>query len=401
MSALSTRTDISGTPSKATAQAAFTALYDFVASRFQSGTTGVTAATSAELLAARTSLGVSALGYFYKADTGTVAFTKTGPSTLAVKAATVVEVAGVIVTFAIATTVVMPSLTAGTDYAIYACQDGTIRADSSFSAPSGYSTANSRQIGGFHYGLVAPATTLAGGSFNTAGSPVGGGMVWVQGDVDNIAGINLFSLWDLKWRPRATSPKGMVLVSNQTWVDIYLCNTDTTANGTSRYNTNIASGTVLPKVPAAFGGNGTLTYSTLTWWEANELARANTKRLMFASEFYDAAFGVTENQSIDATTVTYPTTLRNAGYTSKYGIEQASGHHWIWGMDASGTTPTAYAANGGRGQSYNNLTTRVILGGSRTGGAVSGSRYANFYGATSNSGWNIGLRAACDHLQLV
>jgi RNA-directed DNA polymerase len=34
--------------------------------------------------------------------------------------------------------------------------------------------------------------------------------------------------------------------------------------------------------------------------------------------------------------------------------------------------------------------------GTRTNGAKSGSRYANFNNATSNSNWNIGLRAACD-----
>ena len=50
----------------------------------------------------------------------------------------------------------------------YACADGTIRADANWSAPTGYTTANSRKIGGFHYGLVAPGTTVAGGSFNTS-----------------------------------------------------------------------------------------------------------------------------------------------------------------------------------------------------------------------------------------
>lgn len=337
---------------------------------------------------------------FYKLDPLSPVFVKTGSNTLSVKAGASAMVAGVKVPWAVDTAITMPTLTAGTDYAVYVCTDGSIRADSSTSAPTGYTTANSRKIGGFHYGLVAPGTTVAGGSFNSAGSPVGGGMVWTQTDVDNIAGINKFSLWDLKFRPACSDPRGMVLVNGRTWVDIYLCSTDTAANGTSKYNTNIASGTVLPKVPVAFGGNGTLTYSTLTWWEASELARANQKRLMLASEFYDAAFGVTENQSIDATASTYPTTLRNAGYTSKYGIEQAAGVHYTWGADSAGSA-SAWVSNGGRGQSYNNSVIRVLLGGSRTYGSYSGSRWSNWSDVTSSSGWSIGLRAACDHLSLV
>lgn len=334
---------------------------------------------------------------FSKLDSFNPVFIKTGASTLSIKAGTKIDVLGTPLSFGANTAVVMPALTGGTDYAIYACQDGTIRADSSFTAPSGYSVANSRQIGGFHYGLVAAGTTVASGSFATTGT----GMIWTQTDVDNIAGINLFSLWDLKFRPQATSPKGMALVNN-TWVDIYLCSTDSDTNGTSKYNTNIASGTVLPKKPVMFGGNGTVTYATPMWWDFSEIARSQGKRFPFEHEFVDAAFGVTENQSIDATASTYPTTLRNAGYTSKYGIEQASGHHYIWGQDSCGPAGAAYSnTNGGRGQVYNASIIRVLLGGSRTNGAYSGSRASNWNGAPWFVNWGLGLRAVSDHLILV
>ena len=66
---------------------------------------------------------------FYKADSQTPAFVKTGAGTISVKAATYIMVAGTMVAFAAQTAIVMPALTAGTDYAIYACTDGTIRAD--------------------------------------------------------------------------------------------------------------------------------------------------------------------------------------------------------------------------------------------------------------------------------
>jgi hypothetical protein len=429
-------------------------------------------------------LGKSALdpNLLYKLDAFSPAFTKTGAGTLAIKAGASVMVFGVKLTWAADAAVTMPPLTAGTDYAIYACTDGTIRADASFTAPTGYTTANSRMIGGFHYGLIAGGTTAsiangfnttastthAGTTANTsavvtaiattadlmfgmnvsgtgipastyilsvdsasqitlsnaataAGSPTltftNTGMVWVQANVDDIAGINKYSLWDLKFRPAASSPKGMVLVGGRAWVDIYLCSTDTAANGTSKYNTNIASGTVLPKIPAAFGGNGTVTYPTMGWWEANELARANQKRMMWEHEFVDAMYGVAESHSIDATASTYPTTQRNAGYTSKYGIEQASGHHWIWGQDSNyygeAASPSftykdvngnTGAAGAGRGQTGTFGTyglARVILGGSRASGSFSGSRASSWGSYPWSSSWNIGLRAACDHLQSV
>lgn len=59
MSSLPTRTDISGTPSKATAQAAFTALFDFIAQRLAAGTSGAGAASKAELQTSRDSLGLA------------------------------------------------------------------------------------------------------------------------------------------------------------------------------------------------------------------------------------------------------------------------------------------------------------------------------------------------------
>lgn len=350
---------------------------------------------------------------FYKLDAFSPAFTKTGAGTLSVKAGTSAMVAGVKISWAADTAITMPALTGGTDYAIYVCTDGTIRADSNQSAPSGYTTGNSRKIGGFHYGLTAAGTTVAGGSFATTGN----GMIWTQGAVDDIAGINKYSLWDLKFRPACSDPRGMTLVGGRVWVDIYLCSTDTAANGTSKAGSNIASGTVLPKIPAAFGGNGATTYPSLNWWVANELARANQKRLMWEHEFVEAAYGVTENQSIDATASTYPTTQRNAGYTSKYGIEQASGHHWTWGQDSNFYSEAASpagswkqvngntgAAGSERGQTYTFGTyglVRALFGGSRADGAVSGSRASRWNYSPWNSSWPVGLRAACDHMTLV
>ncbi len=343
---------------------------------------------------------------FSKRESGSPAFTKTSASTISIKAGTKIMVAGVAVNIAADTAIVMPALTAGTDYAIYACTDGTVRADASFTAPAGYTTETSRLIGGFHYGLVAPGTTVAGGSFATTGN----GMIWTQADVDLIAGINAWSIWDLRWRTASSdsllrAQKGFVFVNGE-WVAAYICSTDHIVNGLSKAGTNIASGTVLPKKPLVFGGNGIATYTNMDWWTANEIVRAYGAKLMRESLFVDAAFGVTENQSIDATAATYPTTQRNAGYTSKYGLEQASGHHWTWGEDSSfrpdGTVGWAYNdVTGGRGQIYLQNTLgliRVLLGGGRMLGVFSGSRCSAWGDSPWHSAWNFGVRAACDHL---
>ena len=114
-----------------------------------------------------------------------------------------VSVGGLLRKFLPGATVVLPSLSAGTDYAIYACSDGTLQASANFSAPAGYTTTNSRRIAGFHY---APGGNATG--YNTGG--------------DTTPAINPFSIWDLKWRPACPDPRGMALVAGRFWADIYL-----------------------------------------------------------------------------------------------------------------------------------------------------------------------------------
>lgn len=344
-------------------------------------------------------------GTLTKADSTTPCFTKTGAQTISIKAKTGIMVDKSPIYFHTDTAIVMPTLTTGTDYAIYVCKDYTVRADANQSAPTGYDATNSRKIGGFHYSAVSPTETVAGGSFATTGN----GMIWTQGDVDKLKGINQFSIWDLKFRPACSDPRGMALVANRFWVDIYFCNTNPEVNGTSKYNSDVASGTVLPKKPTMFGGNGTATYANLNGWTANELARAFGKRFMKESEFVVAAFGVTEDQSLGGASSTITNAIRQPGYTSKWGLEQATGHHYIWGEDTS-IRPT-YAAdawgwqdvNGDRGQRHliNSLgESRILLGGARDSAANSGSRAAGWSYCPWGSSWSIGLRAACDHLQI-
>ncbi len=322
----------------------------------------------------RADVTVQVPGLFYKADPDSVTFTKTAAGAISLKAGTKVEVAGAVVSFVSDTAVTMPSLTAGTDYAVYVCSDGTVRADASFSAPTGYTTANSRKIGGFHYAL---------GNLN----------------VDATPNINAYSLWDLKWRPACADPRGMVLVAGNFWADIYLLGVNHHTDGTSKAGVTIADGSSPPKVSPLFGGNGTTDYGSLTWHEAAEVMASHGKSLLSYGEFSAAAYGVTEASSAGSDPVT---TKRSANYTSKWGLEQATGCMWQWGREFGGTYgAAAWTANTeGRGSTYTQASA-AIFGGNWGHAANSGSRFADWHNAPSYSGNDVGARGRCDHLRLV
>lgn len=360
---------------------------DLTAATITNTPAGNLAATNVQLAINELDESVAASTRFIKDDPSTVAFTKTGAGTAEVKAATVVDVDGTTVTFAAATAITMPALTAGTDYAIYACTDGTIRADSSFSAPSGYTTANSRKIGGFHYAPGGNAPAQAGG--------------------DTTPAINAYSFWDLKFKPSCPDPRGMALVAGGFWVDIYLTGVDAITNGSSKYNVTVADGSSPPKVPSLFGGNGTTTYGTYTWFEAMEMGAAFGKRCLSQQEFMAAMYGTTEEVQSGGTDV--PTTgVTGTGatsawnvFTSKWGMVQATGCMWTWGLDRGGPYGAASwnANTEGRGSEYN-APNAVLLGGSWGHGASCGSRCSVWNNVASFSADYIGSRFSCDHLQL-
>lgn len=319
------------------------------------------------------SVGAGVNNYFERTE-GAPCIVKTSALTAELRGGTGVNVVGKILGFAANTPISMPaSMTPGTDFAVYVCQDSTVRADASFVAPAGYTTIDSRKIGGFHFGLTSA--------------------------------INQYSIWDLRHRPACPDPRGMVLVNGLFWVDVYLCNSNPVAYGTSKAGVAVASGTVLPTRAAVFGGGS---YSNMDWYTANEIAASNGKRLLSEAEFSVAAYGVTENQSLGGAASTIPTTAYQAGYRSVWGCEQMTGHHLVWGAD-SGTrwdAPGGWGwrnSNGGAGQLYiqgDYSLTRVLLGGSRAGGAYSGSRCSHWGYHPWRSYWDTGLRAASDHLSL-
>ena len=314
-------------------------------------------------------------GLFRKADPTIVAWTKTGNFTLQTATTLYIDVNGSIKTIASGTSITMPTATTGTDYAIWAKTDGTLEATSNHTSPP---TANARKVGGFHYAAGGNATGQSGGNSTPQ--------------------INEYSLWDLKFRPACNDPRGMTLVAGGFWVDIYLANTDCDANGTSKYNVTMADGSSPPKVPTAFGGNGSTTYGSLTWFESCELASAYGKRLLTQREFMAMAYGTTEASSVGTDQVS---TILNAAYTSKWGVMQSTGVLWVWGDDRGGPFAGASwnANTEGRGSEYN-APNAVRLGGDWDDGSVSGSRCSIWDASASLSDGNVGVRCACDHLLL-
>ena len=328
---------------------------------------------------------VPAYGLFVKADPAAVAFTKTAAGAASIKAGTKVDVAGTLVQFAADTAITMPTLTAGTDYAIWLKDDATIQASSSHTSAPG--AGNWRKIGGFHYAPGGNAAAQAGG--------------------DTTPAINAYSLWDLKFRPACSDPRGMTLVAGAFWSDIYLLGVDHLTNGTSKYNVTIADGSSPPKIPTKFGGNGTNAYSTMNWWEANEVLQSYGKRAPTYDEFAALAYGTTEATSSGGTDVptagatgTGATSAWNV-FTSRWGCIQSSGCMWIWGGEfGGGAAAASWTANtGGRGSTYQ-MENAVRFGGGWGGASDSGSRASSWGDSPTASYGGIGARGVCDHLIL-
>lgn len=321
--------------------------------------------------------GASSFGLFYKPDSSTVAFVKTAGGAVSIKAGIKVDVAGSLVEFSGATAISMPTLTAGTDYAIWVKSDGTILADASFTAAPG--VGNWRKIGGFHYAPGGNAPAQAGG--------------------DTTPAINEHSIWDLKFRPACPDPRGMTLVSGSFWSDIYLTGVNHHIDGTSKFGATIADASSLPKIPLAFGGNGTTTYSTMNWWRTGELLASHGKRMPDYTEFAALAYGVTEASSIGTDQVT---TKLNAPYTSRWGVMQATGVMMIFGRGDGGGQGTAAwtTSTGGRGSTWL-LPNFPMFGGDWGSSSLCGSHCSNWNNPPPTQAGIIGARGVCDHLVLL
>ncbi|MEZ8115174.1 hypothetical protein ACED44_09560 [Vibrio splendidus] len=268
----------------------------------------------------------------------------------------------------------MPTLNDGTDYAIYATKGGLVISANFTAPPHGYTVETSRQIGGFHY----------------------------QDDF-----INEYSIWDLKYKPNVDDPRGMVRTVGGFWADIYLLNATPDLLGTSAYNTMIADSVNRPKVPVAWGGDGTEQYSKFTPYIATEVLAAFGKRLPNQHEFQVLAQGSKEGYSA----VTDPVNTKfDVDARSMVGCEQVSGHMWQWGAEHwdRGDGSTGYNWYGVETDGKGKVKTAGIKG-------VGCSRFGGYYGDSNTSGsrssdWSYepwtsvsisAARGICDHHQQI
>jgi len=343
--------------------------------------------------------------FFTKPFTGAPLFTKASVSTITIPIGTKVLVGAVLISVSgTAYTLSLNSVgvgaldtgakAAGTDYYVYALEAGGFILSANATNPTGYTTANSRKIGGFHYGVIPEAFT----AINNI----------VAADATKIAGINAYSFWDLKFRPANNDARGMFKANSGKWYDIYLLNVDHHTFGTSAAGKTIAGGTVLngrnfPKIPLFYGGDGTTTYGTLTAFEAMEIGKAYGKDMISYEEFSAIAYGVLEATSAGAADT--GVTQHLANFTSKFGMCMATGCQWIWGKDLSrgpGATYAWKANTEGRGSIYSDESGPVsaIFGGSRDSTVESGSRASTWGNYVWFTGWGNGCRYACNHLEL-
>ncbi|WP_280568267.1 hypothetical protein [Chromohalobacter sp. 296-RDG] len=304
---------------------------------------------------------------FTKSDGSRAAWTAPTVSTLVTTSSLSLVVGPSLVTIAGGTDVALPALSPGTDYTIYAHADGTLEAvDADSAAPS-----DTRAVGGFH-------ASAGAGDIVTA------------------------SLWDLNWRPDAHSPRGMVRdPKSGIWADIYLMDTQYGVNGYSRNGAQIADDNDRPVTPDEYGGNGSDTYGSMSWWVAVDLAMAAGKRLPFYQEFTALAYGVVERQAVGSDP---GTTQHQAGHRSACGCEQITGTLWQWGADINGTSATGSSSwkelTEGRGDIYTNSIRSPRFGAGWNGGSLAGSRASDWNNRPDYSGGRISARGVCDHMNL-
>ena len=236
---------------------------------------------------------------------------------------------------------------AGLDFYIYAIQpaSGTtplIEVSANSSAPDGYTTANSRKIGGFH--CLCVAVGAIGGHTLTG---------FVAGD------ILPASVWDYDHRPVST-PEGMVYSSGAgIWVDIYL------ASGTGASTLSVNGGTIR---------------DNRNWMDFVDDGAAVKKRLLWDHEFSVIAAGSNEETNIlgssDPGTTGGHEDTANRRMISNIGVEDACGAMWQWLLD------TSYRYDGGA----HAHTTTITHKASATGSAVSKDQAETNFNAVLGSG---------------
>jgi len=326
---------------------------------------------------------ISALG-FIKADPDSVVFVKTGNDSAAIKGGTIIAFEdGSQVRFDINTTITMPTLSAGTDYAIWVAPDGTLEADDSFNVAP---TAGGRRIGGFHYAPGGNASLDPAGDWNNHT----GGNTTPQ--------INEYSFYDLKWRPSVADPRGLTLVNESFWTGIYLMSATTTVAPLHKYNVEPARDGNNPQKPY---GDGT-TYGNAKPMNVFECLSYYGFRAPDVNEFQLLALGVNEERSIGGSgpgnTGDVSDRSKNE-QTSAWGVMDATGVLRVWGRDSLPDNNQDNGVTEGRSDNIFRISRFANLGGNWSFGSGSGSRCVAT-DPSSVSASSLGGRGVCDHLIL-
>jgi hypothetical protein len=292
-----------------------------------------------------------------RADLSTSIFSVTGRDAIAIRAGTVLTIAGTAHAFEQETAVEIISLVPGQDYTVRIGVDGKPVA-----IPAGTDiVTDAAAFGGFHFAPSGNALARAGG--------------------DGVPAINPFSCWDAGFRPACPDPRGMALVpmagGGRFWADIYLLGVDHIADGTSHCGAVIADGRDLPVKVNAKDGYKKLDYAT-----AVEIYGHHGKGLLGAEEFFAAAYGTTERASREEEpTKTGDLADGGARFVSKWGLLDVTGTMWQWGTDGDPDNPRA-----------------SIFGGGWYSGGDAGSRFAHLDYWPEDSVEDISARGRSDHL---
>lgn len=248
----------------------------------------------------------------------------------------------------------------GKDFYIYACQQGGNKipkfiVSSNSSVPSGYTTANSRLVGGFHC-LCTDVGTITGHTLTG----------FLAGD------ILPASVWDLKHRP-ASAPEGMVYVDGlNMWVDIYLTSVTNTVM-VSNYNGTVVTGTAV---------SGSIKFH---FYKGIEWMGNIKKRPLYHYEFFQASMG--SNQGTAIFNGTRPSItgghIDSAGrrMISNVGCEDCCGAFWQWLYDSLSIGSTSWS------------NARTVIDSTAIAGYQSGTALHGLAGGAFETGANCGTRA--------
>lgn len=288
---------------------------------------------------------------------------------------------------------------AGKDFYIFACANAEtplvpdLIVSMNSTVPEGYTSANSRKIGGFHC-LCADVGTITD-------HPLSG---YVAGD------ILPCSIWDLNHRPIG-EPEGYAYdEGTDMWYSIYGLTWSGTWGSATATQPGRAEDDTLA-LESKYGAEWADGTSSEKWhcWKIEQILARQKQRLPYQREFMSASLGSNQGTNIygsaDPVTTGGHKDTGNRRMISNIGLEDMCGDHYQWGADVgqastSGSYGNAYDGNDKyeAGQVYGTVS-RPLLGLSWSYGAGCGSRGSDWSAGALVLSANCGARGASEPLR--